>query len=52
MQVALNYGRKKILLNLDPQWDVTVIKKIEMPNLTDPSSDAQMALSQGINKDL
>ena len=49
MKVALNYGRKEILLDLDPQWDVTVIKKIEMPSLGDPSFDARMALSQGIN---
>jgi lactate racemase len=45
MHIDLRYGKGSFRLELDPAWDVTVIRKPEMPLLADPLAAVQAALA-------
>ena len=45
MHIDLRYGRGTYRLELDPGWDVTVIRKPEMPLLADPAGAVRAALA-------
>ncbi len=45
MHIDLRYGRGTYRLELDPGWDVTVIRKPEMPLLADPVGAVRAALA-------
>jgi len=45
MHIDLRYGRGNYRLELDPGWDVTVIRKPEMPLLADPAGAVRAALA-------
>ena len=45
MHIDLRYGRGTYRLELDPGWDVTVIRKPEMPLLADPAGAVCAALA-------
>jgi lactate racemase len=46
--IDLRYGRGNYRLALDPGWDVTVIRKPEMPVLPDPVGAVRDALAQPV----
>ncbi len=48
MHIDLRYGKGTYRLDLDPAWDVTVIKKPEMPLLADPVGAVRAALAQPV----
>ena len=48
MHVDLRYGRGAYRLPLDPDWDVTLIRKPEMPVLADPVHAIRSALAQPV----
>jgi lactate racemase len=48
MHVDLRYGKGTYRLPLDPDWDVTVIRKPEMPVLADPVAAIRAALAQPV----
>ena len=43
MRVELNYGRSRLAVDLDPAWDVTVVRKPDMPALADPAAALEAA---------
>lgn len=45
MHIDLRYGKGTHRLELDPAWDVTVIRKPEMPLLGDPAGAVRAALA-------
>jgi len=45
MHIDLRYGKGSHRLELDPAWDVTVIRKPEMPLLADPVGAVRAALA-------
>ncbi|MGP1678459.1 MAG: nickel-dependent lactate racemase [Burkholderiales bacterium] len=45
MHIDLRYGKGTFRLELDPGWDVTVIRKPEMPLLADPAGAVRAALA-------
>jgi nickel-dependent lactate racemase len=45
MHIDLRYGKGSYRLDLDPAWDVTVIRKPEMPLLADPVGAVRAALA-------
>ncbi len=45
MHIDLRYGKGTHRLELDPAWDVTVIRKPEMPPLADPVAAVRAALA-------
>ena len=45
MHIDLRYGKGSFRLELDPAWDVTVIRKPEMPLLADPLAAVHTALA-------
>lgn len=45
MHIDLRYGKGTYRLDLDPGWDVTVIRKPEMPLLADPVGAVRAALA-------
>ena len=47
--IDLRYGKGSFRLALDPDWDVTVIRKPEMPALADPVGAVRAALAQPVN---
>ena len=49
MHVDLRYGKGAYRLPLDPDWDVTVIRKPEMPVLPDPVEAIRTALARPVN---
>ena len=49
MHVDLRYGKGSFRLPLDPDWDVTVIRKPEMPVLPDPMEAIRTALARPVN---
>ena len=49
MHVDLRYGKGAFRLPLDPEWDVTVIRKPEMPVLPDPVEAIRTALARPVN---
>ena len=48
MHIDLLYGKGSYRLDLDPAWDVTVIRKPEMPLLADPAAAVRAALAQPV----
>jgi len=48
MHIDLRYGKGTYRLDLDPGWDVTVIRKPEMPLLPDPVAAVRAALAQPV----
>jgi len=48
MHIDLRYGKGTYRLDLDPTWDVTVIRKPEMPLLADPVGAVRAALAQPV----
>ena len=48
MHIDLRYGKGTYRLDLDPAWDVTVIRKPEMPLLADPVGAVRTALAQPV----
>ena len=48
MHIDLRYGKGTYRLDLDPAWDVTVIRKPEMPLLADPVGAVRAALAQPV----
>jgi nickel-dependent lactate racemase len=48
MHIDLRYGKGNHRLELDPAWDVTVIRKPEMPLLADPAQAVRTALAQPV----
>ena len=48
MHVELRYGKGTYRLALDPDWDVTVIRKPEMPVLADPAAAIRAALAHPV----
>ena len=48
MYIDLLYGKGGYRLDLDPAWDVTVIRKPEMPLLADPAAAVRAALAQPV----
>jgi lactate racemase len=46
MQVELNYGTGKLPLRLSDDWEVSVIRKREMPLLADPGEAIRRSLTQ------
>ena len=48
MHIDLRYGKGAFRLDLDPEWDVTVIRKPEMPLLADPVAAVRAALEQPV----
>ena len=44
MQITLNYGKTGLPLNLPDDWEITVIRKKQMPVLPDPSLAVRRAL--------
>jgi lactate racemase len=48
MHIDLRYGKGTYRLDLDPAWDVTVIRKPEMPLLADPAAAVRAALSHPV----
>jgi nickel-dependent lactate racemase len=48
MHIDLRYGKGTYRLALDPAWDVTVIRKPEMPLLADPVGAVRAALAQPV----
>lgn len=49
MHVDLRYGRGSYRLPLDPDWEVTVIRKPAMPVLPDPAEAIRTALARPVN---
>ena len=45
MHIDLRYGKGSFALELDPAWDVTVIRKPDMPLLADPVGAVRAALA-------
>ncbi len=45
MHIDLRYGKGTFRLEFDPAWDVTVIRKPEMPLLADPAGAVRAALA-------
>ena len=45
MHIDLRYGKGTHRLELDPEWDVTVIRKPDMPLLADPVAAVRAALA-------
>src|SRR3989304_4577298 len=45
MHIDLRYGKGTFGLELDPAWEVTVIRKPEMPLLADPVAAVRAALA-------
>ena len=45
MHIDLRYGKGTFALELDPAWDVTVIRKPDMPLLADPVGAVRAALA-------
>ena len=48
MHIDLRYGKGTFCLELDPAWDVTVIRKPAMPLLADPAAAVRAALAQPV----
>jgi len=48
MHIDLLYGKGSYRLALDPAWDVSVIRKPEMPLLADPTAAVRAALAQPV----
>ena len=48
MHIDLRYGKGTYRLPLDPDWDVTLIRKPEMPVLPDPVAAIERALAQPV----
>lgn len=48
MRVELNYGKGLLPVELDDGWDVSVIRKPEMPVLPDPVRAVEAALSEPV----
>ncbi len=48
MRVDLNFGRGKIPLGLSPDWNVTVIRKPEMPLIADPAAALDVAFAEPV----
>jgi len=48
MHIDLRYGKGTYRLELDPAWDVTVIRKPDMPLLADPVGAVRAALAQPV----
>jgi lactate racemase len=48
MHVDLRYGKGTFRLPLDPDWDVTIIRKPDMPVLADPVAAIRAALAQPV----
>jgi lactate racemase len=48
MQIVLNYGRDGLAIDLPDDWDVTVIRKPEMPVLDDPPGAVAWALANPV----
>jgi len=48
MHIDLRYGKGTYRLDLDAAWDVTVIRKPEMPLLADPVGAVRAALAQPV----
>ena len=48
MHIDLRYGKGSFRLALDPAWDVTVIRKPDMPLLADPVAAVHAALAQPV----
>jgi len=48
MHIDLRYGKGTHRLELDPAWDVTVIRKPDMPLLADPAGAVRAALAQPV----
>lgn len=51
MRVELNYGKGLLPVELDDSWDVSVIRKPEMPVEPDPARAVELALSQPVKCD-
>lgn len=49
MKVELSYGKSSFPLELDDTWQVDVIRKPDMPLLTQPAQAVASALSAGVN---
>jgi nickel-dependent lactate racemase len=45
MRIDLNYGKGHLPVDLDDRWDVSVIRKPEMPLQSDPSAAVEAALA-------
>jgi nickel-dependent lactate racemase len=48
MHIDLRYGKGTYRLDLDPAWDVTAIRKPDMPLLADPAGAVRAALAQPV----
>jgi lactate racemase len=48
MQLELNYGRSRLPVNLDDRWNITVIRKPEMPVEADPEQAVNAALTHPV----
>lgn len=48
MHIDLRYGKGTFRLDLDPAWDVTVIRKPGMPLIADPVAAVRAALAQPV----
>lgn len=48
MHIDLRYGKGAFSLALDPAWEVTVIRKPDMPVLADPLAAVRTALAQPV----
>lgn len=48
MHIDLRYGKGTYRLDLDPGWEVTVIRKSEMPLLADPVGAVRAALARPV----
>ncbi len=49
MKIDLQYGKKGLTLHLPDDWDVTVIRKMAMPVLSDPKSALESALANPVD---
>ena len=49
MHIDLRYGKGEFRLNLDPAWEVTVIRKPPMPLLPDPVGAVRAALAAPVD---
>jgi len=48
MRIDLNYGKGHLPVDLDDRWDVSVIRKPEMPLQADPSAAVEAALASPV----
>ncbi len=49
MDMQLNYGKKNLAIEIEPDWDITLIKKSEMPVIANPVQAVNDSLSNGVH---